>query len=49
MSISPNGGSWEKTLDNDAIWKGSKIFVPLEARGILTNIYQWTHFQSQGQ
>ena len=28
MSISPDGGSWEKSLVNDAIWKGFKIFCP---------------------
>ena len=28
MSISPNGGSWEKSLDNDVISKGSGIFWP---------------------
>ena len=32
MPISPNGGSWEKSLGNDAIWKGSKSFCP--ARGV---------------
>ena len=39
MSIISIGGSWEKSLDNNAIWKGTKFFVRLEAQGLLRNIY----------
>ena len=29
--------------------RGPKFFVQVEARGFITNIHKWTHFQSQGQ
>ena len=35
MSIIPTGGSWEKSLDNDAIWKGTKIFCPAGSARLL--------------
>ena len=29
--------------------RGPKCFVQVEARGFITNIHKWAHFQSQGQ
>ena len=49
MSIIPTRGSWEKSLDNDAIWKGAKIFCPGGSTRLHNNFHKWTHFQSQGQ